>query len=102
MRGGPSHQHFFSYLVIHKIEGVEYWFPRPLEPGKNHPLVILGWGPERYMDDDSCVNSSVAKHLRELLPSLFEGKFEQGNEPEMEWVRSLIPVAYNLITIFLR
>lgn len=50
-------------------------------------MVILGWGPERYIDDDSSINPAVAKHLRELLPALFQGKYERGNEAEMEWVR---------------
>lgn len=66
-------------------QGVEYWFPRPLELKQNNPLVILGWGPERYIDDDSSINPAVAKHMREILPSLFQGRYEQGNEPEMEW-----------------
>ncbi|KAL4066328.1 FAD dependent oxidoreductase, partial [Scleroderma yunnanense] len=75
-----------SWSKIDEIEGLDYyWFPRPLEPGQNNPLVILGRGSEPCTDDDSSLNPAGAKRLRELLPGWFEGKYEQGNEPEMEW-----------------
>ncbi|KAL4065747.1 FAD dependent oxidoreductase [Scleroderma yunnanense] len=66
-------------------QGIEYWLPRPLEPGQEHPLVILGWGTELNVDDDSCINPTAVKHLKELLPTLFNGKYERTNKPEMEW-----------------
>ena len=77
-------------------EGFEYWFPRPLkvEDKDQHPLVILGGGRENSKDrfeidetDDSVVNEDVGKALRGFLPGVFPGKFAEGREPEMEWVR---------------
>ena len=75
-------------------EGFEYWFPRPLEPNEAHPLVILGGGRESskpgfelYTVDDSNVNPQVGDTLRKFLPAVFPGKYEDGREPEMEWVR---------------
>ncbi len=78
--------------------GYEYWFSRPEERvGKEYkpPLVILGGGREtagpeldQYTMDDSVLNDRVGKTLREFLPDLFggTGMFEEGGEPEMEWV----------------
>ncbi|KAG6335811.1 hypothetical protein ID866_3269 [Astraeus odoratus] len=70
----------------------QYWFPRPLKPGEQEPLIILGGAREashepfeQYVDDDSSVNPVVGKFLRDFLPSVFEGMFEYGKEPEMEW-----------------
>jgi len=69
----------------------EYWFPRPLKDGEEHPLVILGGARkvapsyELYETDDSVVNPQVGKELRTFLPSIFPGKYEDGREPEMEW-----------------
>ena len=41
---------------------------------------------EQFVDVDSTVNPTVGKALRNFLPTVFEGKFESGREPEMEWV----------------
>ncbi|KAI8985631.1 FAD dependent oxidoreductase [Trametes punicea] len=73
-------------------EGFEYWFPRPVEPGQIHPLVILGGGREStrpnfelYVADDSVVNPKVGEALRKFLPAVFPGRYEEGKEPELEW-----------------
>ncbi|RDB30722.1 Gamma-glutamylputrescine oxidoreductase [Hypsizygus marmoreus] len=74
-------------------EGFEYWFPRPVESGKEeNPLIILGGGREAsgpnfeyYVTDDSVVQKTVGKVLRDFLPGVFPGKYEKGREPEMEW-----------------
>jgi len=73
-------------------EGFEYWFPRPLEKGQEHPLVIIGGGREAtmpeyelYVADDSEVSAKAGAALRKFLPALFPGKYEEGREPEMEW-----------------
>lgn len=70
----------------------EYWFPRPLEEGQEHPLVIIGGGRdatgptfETYVADDSEVNEKAGRALRNFLPALFPGKYEEGREPEWEW-----------------
>ncbi|KAL1678364.1 FAD dependent oxidoreductase [Schizophyllum commune] len=95
-------------------EGFEYWFPRPVR-GKDttnatfsssitsssnttspsnptHPLVIVGGGREAAaptyetgVEDDSAVNPSVSRVLRDFLPEVFPGKYEKGREFEMEW-----------------
>lgn len=82
------------------IGGNEYWFPRPEEKdgeGCKPPLVIFGGGrdeagpgSEQYTTDDSVLNENVGKILRGFLPDLFAGTgmFEEGREPEMEWVSS--------------
>lgn len=36
--------------------------------------------------DDSTVNEKVGKALRAFLPAVFPGIYEEGKEPEMEWV----------------
>ena len=41
---------------------------------------------ELYVEDDSVINEEVSKALRGSLPGIFEGKFEEGREPEMELV----------------
>ncbi|KAF9224266.1 FAD dependent oxidoreductase [Gyrodon lividus] len=73
-------------------EGFEYWFPRPVGDTNENPLIILGGGREAaspdfelYMDDDSICNQKVGETLRAFLPAVFEGRFEQGKDPEMEW-----------------
>ncbi|KAI0782801.1 FAD dependent oxidoreductase [Abortiporus biennis] len=73
-------------------DGFEYWFPRPLEGGQQHPLVIIGGGREVtkpkfefYETDDGSVNPAVGKALREFLPAVYPGKYDAGKEPEMEW-----------------
>lgn len=81
----------------------EYWFPRPEEKNENGgeykpPLVILGGardavpGLEQYISDDSVLSERVGKPLRRFLPDLFAGTgmFEEGREPEMEWVIILL------------
>jgi len=80
-------------VAYQQQDGFAYWFPRPLELGEQNPLVILGGmrnvakpSLEKFVDDDSTVNPIVGKALRNLLPTIFEGKFESGREPEMEWV----------------
>jgi hypothetical protein len=75
-------------------EGFEYWFPRPKKDDDNDekPLVIIGGGREipddheLYLTDDSILNPEIAIGLRKFLPAVFPGKFEQSEEPEMEWV----------------
>ena len=73
-------------------DGFEYWFPRPLEEGQVHPLVIIGGGRdatgpeyETYVADDSETNQKAGSALRKFLPALFPGKYEEGREPEWEW-----------------
>ncbi|KIK77944.1 hypothetical protein PAXRUDRAFT_834789 [Paxillus rubicundulus Ve08.2h10] len=73
-------------------EGAEYWFPRPVRDADEKPLIILGGGRhssgptfELCIDDDSTCNLKVGETLRAFLPAVFEGKFEEGNDPEMEW-----------------
>jgi len=81
-------------------EVFEYWSPMPAKydggKGENeeNPLVILGGGREAtapqfelYEDDDSVINEDVSRLLKDFLPNLFEGRYEKGREPEMEWVR---------------
>lgn len=82
----------------------EYWFPMPAkyDGGKDgNPLVILGGGREAtaprfelYEDDDSVINDDVSRLLKDFLPNLFEGRYENGREPEMEWVR--LPINIDL------
>jgi hypothetical protein len=76
------------------VKGFEYWFPRPVRDVDEKPLVILGGGREAtgptfelYIDDDSTCNPKVGEVLRAFLPAVFEGKFDRGNDPDMEWVR---------------
>jgi len=86
-------------------EILEYWFPMPAKyDGGNdgNPLVILGGGSEAtapqfelYEEDDSVINEDVGRLLKDFLPNLFEGKYEKGREPEMEWVRLPIDIDYN-------
>lgn len=77
-------------------QGFEYWFPRPVDTTEEHPLIILGGGRdasgpsfETNLTDDSMVNNVVGKVLRDFLPGVFPGRYEEGREPEMEWVRVL-------------
>jgi glycine/D-amino acid oxidase-like deaminating enzyme len=80
----------------------EYWFPMPAkyDGGKDgNPLVILGGGREAtapryemYEEDDSVINEDVSRLLKDFLPNLFEGRYEKGREPEMEWVRLPIDI----------
>lgn len=77
-------------------EGFEYWFPRPMSSGEATPLVIVGGGREvatpkyeLYEVDDSVCNEEIGRAMRRFLPSVFPGKYEEGREPELEWVRLL-------------
>jgi hypothetical protein len=75
-------------------ERFEYWFPRPVaDPTTDKPLVVLGGGREAaapqfeiYVEDDSMVNGTVSRVLKDFLPSVFPGKYKRGQEPQMEWV----------------
>jgi len=73
--------------------GMEYWFVRPGSAPDERPLVILGGarhaegGSRGATTDDSVIDAAVGRRLREFLPEVFPGKFENGTEPEMEWVR---------------
>ena len=50
-----------------------------------------------YNADDSVLNEDVSKALSRFLPVIFEGKFEEGREPEMEWVcLSIFGVSWKL------
>lgn len=76
-------------------EGYEYWFARPCPPTEQ-PLVILGGGRESTgpgfeynVSDDSQVNQKASETLRSFLPAAFPKHFENGKEPEMEWVSRL-------------
>jgi hypothetical protein len=40
-----------------------------------------------FVTDDGAVNTRVGEMLRAFLPPLFPGRFEEGREPEREWVR---------------
>lgn len=82
-----------------------YWFPRPVAPGaddddddeeaQDNPLVILGGARdsaglpfEMDVTDDAQVDKTVGAVLRAFLPDMFPGLYEQGREPEAEWVRT--------------
>ncbi|GBE89423.1 predicted protein [Sparassis crispa] len=71
-------------------EGLEYWFPRPVEANQTSPLVILGGGREVapkhefHETDDSVLNKQVGAVLRKFLPSVFPSLYNV-KEPEMEW-----------------
>lgn len=71
--------------------GMEYWFVRPGSAPDERPLVILGGarhaegGTRGATTDDSVIDAAVGRRLREFLPEVFPGKFENGTEPEMEW-----------------
>ncbi|KAG6889551.1 hypothetical protein C0995_016678 [Termitomyces sp. Mi166 len=72
--------------------GWKYWFPRPVRSPGDKPLIILGGGRdesgpglESYIVDDSTLNPDVGRVLRKYLTPLFPGKYEEGQEPEMEW-----------------
>ena len=74
-------------------EGFEYWFPRPVKAGEATPLVILGGGREvakpryeLYEVDDAMCNEDVSMAMRKFLSSVFPGKYDEGREPEIEWV----------------
>lgn len=76
-------------------EGFEYWFPRPVKSTGEHPLIILGGAREAvkpdyeyYETDDSVVSPVAGRALRGFLPATFPGLYEEGREPEMEWVKS--------------
>lgn len=91
-RASVSSDHFQPYSYRGNQDGFAYWFPRPLEPGEQNPLFVLGGmrsvakpSLEQFVDVDSTVNPTVGKALRNFLPTVFEGKFESGREPEMEW-----------------
>jgi len=79
--------------------GMEYWFVRPGSAPDERPLVILGGarhaegGSRGATTDDSVIDAAVGRRLREFLPKLFPGKFEEGAEPEMEWVRPTTTVS---------
>lgn len=71
----------------------KYWFPRPVKSSEGNPLIIFGGardasgpGLEAYVVDDSTLNTNVSRALRKYLPPLFPGNYEEGREPEMEWV----------------
>ncbi|KAG6875921.1 hypothetical protein C0993_006796, partial [Termitomyces sp. T159_Od127] len=72
--------------------GWKYWFPRPVNSPEDEPLIIFGGGRdesgpglESYIVDDSTLNPNVSRGLRNYLPPLFPGNYEEGREPEMEW-----------------
>ena len=73
--------------------GKEYWFVRHGSAPDERPLVILGGarhaegGSRGATTDDSVIDPAVGRRLRVFLPEVFPGKFENGTEPEMEWVR---------------
>jgi glycine/D-amino acid oxidase-like deaminating enzyme len=81
--------------------GMEYWFVRPGSAPDERPLVILGGarlakgGSRGATTDDSVIDAAVGRRLREFLPEVFPGKFENGTEPEMEWVRPSHRVFYS-------
>lgn len=74
--------------------GWEYWFPRPKYKKEDEELVIFGGGREvaedgtfeSFQTDDSALNEEVGKFIRAFMPNVFPGRFEEGREPEMEWV----------------
>ncbi|KAF8264508.1 FAD dependent oxidoreductase-domain-containing protein [Lactarius quietus] len=71
--------------------GMDYWFVRPGSRPDERPLVILGGkrlaegSAHGATTDDSVIDPVVGARLREFLPEVLPGKFEQGVEPEMEW-----------------
>ncbi|KIP02031.1 hypothetical protein PHLGIDRAFT_20543 [Phlebiopsis gigantea 11061_1 CR5-6] len=75
------------------VSDTGYWFPRPNKTATERQLVLLGGGRkagpgkefESNVVDDSVLNPEVGKVLREFLPAVYPGKFEEGTEPEMEW-----------------
>lgn len=62
------------------------------------PLVILGGGREAEQSfelnetDDSVLGSKASEALRRFLPAVFPNKFQEGEQPEVEWV---IVVSYH-------
>lgn len=91
-------------------DGFEYWFPRPARVGEEErgQLVILGGGREAAEDgrhefgqtDDSVVDPAVGRVLRRFLPAVFPRRFEEGEEPEMEWVRARDLVVSSQSTLY--
>lgn len=85
-------------------EGFEYWFPRPpaSKEEEERPLVVLGGGREveRRLafalgeTDDGVLDGEVGRVLREFLPGVFPGRYAEGAEPEMEWVRLPVPLPF--------
>ena len=43
---------------------------------------------ELYETDDSVISDVAGNVLRKFLPAVFPGKYENGTEPEWEWVRN--------------
>jgi glycine/D-amino acid oxidase-like deaminating enzyme len=84
-----------------------YWHPRP--PLKNpqrengeKALVIIGGARDSARGaldmgviDDSEVNPHVSKALCQFLPRTFPGLFEEGVEPEYEWVSYVMSTSEN-------
>ncbi|EUC56328.1 FAD-dependent oxidoreductase [Rhizoctonia solani AG-3 Rhs1AP] len=72
------------------VGGYEYWFPRPPQNVKDKVLVILGGSRKSLpqqghnIADDSMINPTVAQSLRDFLPEIYPGEFEEC-KVEMEW-----------------
>lgn len=83
----------FVFYTYH-AQGWEYWFPRPVKTADEKPLIVLGGARNAVfpaledVDDDTACHPKIGEVLRGFLPAVFEGKFEPGREPEMEWVRA--------------
>ncbi|KAJ1308166.1 hypothetical protein OPQ81_003882 [Rhizoctonia solani] len=72
------------------VGGYEYWFPRPPQDVNENILIILGGSrktlPEQGHNvvDDSIVDPIVGQSLRDFLPKIYPGEFDESNV-EMEW-----------------
>ncbi|CAE6497344.1 unnamed protein product [Rhizoctonia solani] len=72
------------------VGGYEYWFPRPAQDANEKTLIILGGSrksrPQQghSVADDSVIDPIVSQSLRNFLPKIYSGDFEERNV-EMEW-----------------
>ncbi|CAE6374645.1 unnamed protein product [Rhizoctonia solani] len=74
------------------VGGYEYWIPRPARDTKEKVLIILGGSRKSLpqqghnVADDSTIDPIIARSLRDFLPKIYAGEFEE-RKVEMEWVR---------------
>ncbi|CAE6471225.1 unnamed protein product [Rhizoctonia solani] len=72
------------------VGGYEYWFPRPWRDKGEKTLIILGGSRKSVpqqghnVTDDSIIDPTVSQSLRNFLPKIYPGQFEECNV-KMEW-----------------
>ncbi|CUA67341.1 hypothetical protein RSOLAG22IIIB_13404 [Rhizoctonia solani] len=72
------------------VGGYEYWIPRPARDTKEKVLIILGGSRKSLpqqghnVADDSTIDPIIARSLRDFLPKIYAGEFEE-QKVEMEW-----------------